>query len=75
VTNRREFLKLLALGVVGHELDIDRLLWVPGKVFSLPSTARSIPLSEIVAIEMERMLPKIQSLFERDDTFYRMLKK
>lgn len=39
--NRRNFLRLLALGVVGHELDIDRLLWVPGsKTIFIPSKAQ-----------------------------------
>lgn len=50
--NRREFIKLLALGVVGQELDIDRLLWVPGqKTIFLPTQRQidffnsTIPLS------------------------------
>jgi len=34
---RRSLLRLLAMGVVGMELDVDRLLWVPGaKTFFLP---------------------------------------
>lgn len=68
---RRDFLRLIALGVVAQELDIERLLWVPGeKTIFLPSNP-TISLSQIVAMEIERMLPKIRTLFERDDIFYR----
>lgn len=72
-TTRRSFLRLLALGVVGHNLDIDRLLWVPGakKIF-LPT--RGISYSAIVAAEIDRIAPMLASLFERDDMFYRAIK-
>jgi hypothetical protein len=74
--NRRQLLKLLALGVAGHTLDIDRLLWVPGsKTIFLPSTNPSLSLSEIVAIELERIIPHLRTIFEREDTFYSSLKK
>jgi hypothetical protein len=77
MVNRRAFLRILALGVVGHELDIDRLLWVPGsKTIFLPTeTHKSLTTSQIIALEMERVLPKIATLFERDDTFYRLINK
>lgn len=72
--NRRDFLKLIAIGIATHDLDIDRLLWVPGekKIF-LPSPGMSI--SEIVALEFERIIPKIRTLFDRDDYFYALIKK
>lgn len=72
--DRRSFLKLIALGVVSHELDIDRLLWVPGekKIFLPP---KGVSISDIVAVELERVLPKIRTLFERDDYFYAVLQK
>jgi len=38
---RRNFLRLLTLGVTGHVLDLDKFLWVPGakKIFiPLPQT-------------------------------------
>lgn len=79
--DRRHFLKLIALGVVGHELDLDRLLWIPGqkKIF-LPQ--QGVSISELVAVELERvavelerMIPKLRELFERDDYFYRVLQK
>lgn len=39
--NRRKFLELFALGVAGHTLDIDRLLWVPGqKTIFVPTQAQ-----------------------------------
>ena len=68
--NRRELLKLILSGVIGHTLDVDRLLWVPGakKIF-IPS-GKTLSMSAIVAMEMERILPKVRELFERDDMFY-----
>jgi hypothetical protein len=72
--NRRELLKLIALGVIGHELDIDRLLWIPGqKTIFIPPETKSLTLSEIVAIDLERMAPMVRRLFERDDMFYRLI--
>lgn len=67
--NRRQLLKLLALGIVGHTLDIDRLLWVPGqkKIF-LPTGG--ISYASIIEAELARITPKIKTLFERDDVFY-----
>lgn len=73
--NRRELLKLLAMGVVGHTLDVDRLLWVPGEktIFLPPVTG--LTLSQVIAVEMERVIPRIRELFERDDIFYSRLSK
>jgi len=75
IVSRREFLQLLAAGVIGHTLDVDKLLWVPGqKTIFLPSVDIIHPsISEIVALELERMLPKIKNLFERDDAFYKRI--
>lgn len=73
MVNRRDFLKLISLGVIGHELDIDRLLWVAGeKTIFIPSTKR-ITLEQIVALELDRIAPKIATLFERSDFFYKCL--
>ena len=69
---RRELLKLLALGVAGHTLDIDRLLWVPGeKTIFLPTAPiNQLTMADIVAIELRRITPKMKALFESDYTFY-----
>ena len=74
---RRELIKLLSLGVIGHTLDIDKLLWVPGekKIFFVSAPTKHVSLSEIVAIELERVIPQIQSIFESDSLFYRSLKR
>jgi hypothetical protein len=75
--NRRQLLKLLGLGVIGHTLDVDRLLWVPGakKIF-IPEPRNHVFFSEaqIIAIELERVLPKVKELFERDIYFFQNLK-
>lgn len=72
--NRRELLKLLALGVVSHTLDIDKLLWIPDqKTIFIPSKAQINYYSQIVEMELQKMLPKIKDLFERDDHLYAIL--
>lgn len=75
--NRRTFLRFLASGVAGTvasaELDIDRLLWIPGtKKFFIPNNP-TISLADIVAAEWQRVIPTLASLFDRDDTFYTLL--
>lgn len=75
--NRRFFLRLIAAGVIGHELDLDKLLWLPGqkKIFIPTEAEAALSMSQIIALEYERILPHIRDLFERDDTFYRILNK
>lgn len=75
--NRRTFLRFLASGVAGTvasaELDIDRLLWVPGtKTFFIPDNP-TLSMAQIVAVEWNRIMPTVASLFDRDDTFYKIL--
>lgn len=73
--SRRDFLKLLASSTLSLplDLDIDKLLWVPGakKIF-LPSVV-SPSISDIVAIELERCIPHLKNIFERDDMFYKLI--
>ena len=66
--NRRELLKLLALGVVGHTLDVDRLLWVPGQKTIFLPTLITPSDSELLALELAKMYG-IQDLF--NDYVYR----
>lgn len=73
--NRRALLKLLATGALGHVLDVDKLLWVPGaKTIFLPSVVCLTEL-QIVVMELECILPKIKIMFERDDKFFVALTK
>lgn len=74
--NRREFIKsLIAASAVAavDTLDIDRLLWVPGqkKIF-IPNT---ININDIIAVEMNRFSKNLDSLFYRDELFYREIVK
>jgi hypothetical protein len=75
--NRRAFLRLLTAGVIGYELDVDKLLWQPGvKTIFLPTEIhKGLTESQIIALELERMLPQIRTLFDRNDTFYRLINK
>lgn len=71
---RREFLKLLALGAIGLELDVDKLLWIPGqkKIF-IPSTR--IRFEEIIELEMKRILPLLHNFLTRDNLLYETLEE
>lgn len=73
--NRRQLLKLLASGVVGSTLDVDRLLWVPGaKTIFLPTPTIHRPTdAQILAFELERIIPHIKDMFEKDSRFYQRL--
>lgn len=64
------------MGVAGMQLDPEELLWVPGakKIFIM-DVPRGMSTSEIIALEMQRIVPKIRDLFERDDLFYAHLKE
>ena len=74
--NRRQLLKLLALGVGSLELDLDSLLWVPGKkTIFLPEVPKGISMAQIVLAEYERILPRMRYLFEQDNLFYEVLAK
>jgi hypothetical protein len=74
--NRRELLKLISMGALGHALDVDKLLWIPGqKTIFLPPVRPGMDISQIVAIELERILPKVRDLFTRDTVFYEHILK
>ena len=64
----------MAAGLVGHTLDIDKLLWVPGaKTFFLPS-ARQLLLHDIITDEVGKYYSQLDgSLFDRDEVFYHQL--
>jgi len=78
---RRHFLNLIALGVAGlhvKEIDVDQLLWVPGKkkIFIPPSPVSSgMSYHQIIDLELQRIIPHLKTLFERDDTFYKVLSR
>jgi hypothetical protein len=74
--NRRDFLKLLLSAPIAYELDIDKLLWVPGeKTIFLPPPKKILTITEIYEIELKRIMPKLALAFERDDLFYKLLNK
>jgi hypothetical protein len=74
--NRRAFISLLMSSAAAHTLDIDKLLWIPGqKTIFLPSKSiHRLTESQIIALEIERLTPRIKELFERDDVFYTTLR-
>lgn len=77
---RRALLRLLAMGVIGHTLDVDKLLWVPGaKTFFIPKRPVYIwdttRIDFLTASEMAYARDKLRLLFERDDMFYNYITK
>ena len=78
--NRRNFLKFLMSGAAGiaayDTLDLDKLLWVKGETIVVPSSyTPTMSMAQIVAIEMERIIPTLRILFERDDLFYKEINR
>lgn len=72
--DRRILLRLLVTGASGYALDVDKLLWIPGqRKFFLPSKKVLTALQVLVA-ELERVIPRIQTIFEMDDKFYETFK-
>lgn len=66
---------MIAMGAAGMVVDPELLLWKPGaKTIFLPNMPQGITASEIIALEMQRIIPRIRDLFERDDLFYSAIK-
>lgn len=72
--NRREWLRLVLTGAAGLTLDVDKLLWVPGRKTIFLPPKWSLSNSQIIALEIERISEHIESLFDADDVFYKMIK-
>jgi hypothetical protein len=73
--NRRGFLKFLLSTPLAATIDFEQLLWTPKPIITVPGPVKLASLSEIVAIELERMQPLVKNIFERDDTFYQMISR
>lgn len=75
--NRRSFLRLVSMGVVGAELDIEWLLWIPKTMITVPAMRMGpgITMSQIIEAELRVVLPHIAKLFEMNDPFYKMMKQ
>ncbi len=72
--NRRSFLRLFLASAVSETINVEKLLWIPGtKTIFLPTKFKILTESQIVAMEIERLGPKIKSLFERDSVFCKIL--
>lgn len=76
--NRRSFLMKLGAGMFGAlvvrpTIDVNQIFQVGTEYFKV--TSRQVfTETDIVAAELERMIPHFQRLFERDDKFYSMIK-
>ena len=71
--DRRKFIQMIAAGSIAATFDVEKLLWLPGekKIFiPSPQIVNPSDISYIIAEELERMIPQIRKLFERDNTFF-----
>ena len=73
--DRRHFIRLLGLGTGALLVPepIRKYFFFGGVKYRVRKGG--ISTSQIVALEMERILPKVRSLFERDDLFYAQIAK
>lgn len=75
---RRDFLRFLLATPIALQLDVEKLLWVPGEktIFLPPPPPRPtlLSLSEIVDLELQRIRPGIVQLFNSDNALFTMLK-
>ncbi len=73
--NRRDLIKLLLSTPLAATLDYEKLLWVPRPIIVVPSIpSKLINLEDILALELETIQENLITLFDRDDTFFKMLK-
>ena len=73
--DRRSFLRLIGMGVIGAELDIEKLLWIPKTMIVVPAkpeiiTGGTITMKMLEDMQKKFLLRNIHVLFERDDLFY-----
>jgi len=73
--NRRRFIQLVTSSAVSvYALDLDKLLWVPGeKTIFIPPPRKLIYASEVVSVELDRVMKIVGSLFEKDNLLYEIL--
>lgn len=71
--NRRDLLKFLISTPIASVIDYEKLLWIPGeKTIFIPSP-KGLTATQILALELERILPGLEKLFQRDDSFYKVI--
>lgn len=71
---RRDFLRFLLTTPLAYELDVEKLLWIPGeKTIFIPSS--SLSYDNIILAELQNVVPKLRVLFEKDVTFWRTVKE
>ena len=63
------------MGVASHILDVDKLLWIPGEKTIFLPPIKQLSNAEIIALELERIVPRLKVLFERDDAFYSYIER
>ena len=71
---RRQLLKFLLTTPLAATLDYEKMLWIPGQQVVVPTVVSPLTTSQIVAMELERIIPQLKMIFERDDVFYKAIK-
>lgn len=71
--SRRKFFFLAGMGIAGIGFGKIELAPFPSSKSHLPHMLRGIPFSEIISLEMNRIMGIVPDLFTRDDLFYKQL--
>lgn len=70
---RRDLLKILLTAPIAATLDVEKLLWVPSPIITVPALP-TLSIGEIVALEWEKVIKRCSiDLFNRDDVFFKMV--
>lgn len=70
---RRDFIRILLGTAIAEAVDVEKLLWTPRSIITVPSRVPSMSESEIVKVAMDMYFTDAVRLFERDNTFYKFL--
>jgi hypothetical protein len=67
---RRDLLKFFLVTSAAEFIDYEKLLWIPNekKIFILNKPI--LNETQILAMELEKLIPGLSQLFERDNAFY-----
>jgi hypothetical protein len=76
MVDRRTFLRHLLALPIAATLDVEKMLWIPRTIITVPTMPyrRSVTMTQIIELELARLQPRIKDLFERDDIFYKMIR-
>lgn len=72
--DRRSFLRALLATPLALELDVERLLWMPRPIITVPAL-RAVTMAEINAITLQTILPGVVDNFFKSTPLLEYLKR